>query len=205
MRKRYEKYEDTFCELLGVEFTSSIYKNHIQPLEKEGRSERSICFAIWKSHEKMSQFKNDNRFWGILKNEICKWSWAKDDPRWKLKEEKLAQKKHAEELQIKMARGCAKVSDFEAAGENARLVYFIQGECGGPIKIGYTSNLSSRLSALQTGYPDTLKVLFIIAGTTRREHAIHNMLSEHRLNGEWFKDTPEVRKILEEIKDKYAD
>ncbi len=53
------------------------------------------------------------------------------------------------------------------------------------VKIGRTTNLQSRVSALRTMSPDILHVI----GTDTRgmsEGAIHAALSEHRLHGEWF-------------------
>ena len=46
-------------------------------------------------------------------------------------------------------------------------VYFIQGENGGAIKIGTTTDLANRLKTLQTGYPDTLRCLLLLRGNTK--------------------------------------
>jgi hypothetical protein len=54
----------------------------VRRLEREGCSEKSISFAIYKSQEKILTFKGDGRFYSVLENEIRKWSWAKSDPRW---------------------------------------------------------------------------------------------------------------------------
>ena len=48
--------------------------------------------------------------------------------------------------------------------------YFIQPEKGGHIKIGYTSrNPLQRLSALQTGCPDKLKIVGLIKGDVEKD------------------------------------
>lgn len=66
-------------------------------------------------------------------------------------------------------------------------VYFIQGQCGGAIKIGYSMNPTERLKELQTGYPDTLKILLIIPGDLNTEKALHRKFEGSRLKGEWFR------------------
>ena len=68
------------------------------------------------------------------------------------------------------------------------VVYFIQAEEGGPIKIGYTNNLARRLYALRTGHPSRLRVLATIAGDRATEQTTHSAFSEERINGsEWFR------------------
>jgi hypothetical protein len=72
-------------------------------------------------------------------------------------------------------------------------VYFIQADEAGPIKIGFTAgDPQARLNQLQTGNPSALKLLGAIKGTTAKERELHAALSEHRLQGEWFKPHPSV-------------
>ncbi len=73
-------------------------------------------------------------------------------------------------------------------------IYFVQGESGGPIKIGFTTNIKRRIIILQNGYPEKLKVLGFIQGTKETEETIHTELQKHRINGEWFEPHPEVLK-----------
>lgn len=61
-------------------------------------------------------------------------------------------------------------------------------------KIGYTSDLKARLSMLQTGNPEQLKVHHAIEvpdeeRARKVERKIHQELSYKRLKGEWFKMT----------------
>ncbi len=66
-------------------------------------------------------------------------------------------------------------------------VYFIQCETG-PVKIGFAKDISKRLSTLQSGNPNKLKIVKTIENckkTTEKE--LHNKYSEYRLSGEWFK------------------
>ncbi len=77
------------------------------------------------------------------------------------------------------------------------IIYFVQGESGGPIKIGYTKNIEKRLTLLQSGYPDRLILLASMAGTEENEEAIHIELQQYRLRGEWFSPHENV---LEKVK-----
>jgi hypothetical protein len=67
---RITNYEEAF------EFISAPYndkaKSYIKQLEHEGYKEKNICYAIWKSQDKLLQYRNDDRFWGIFVNEIRK-------------------------------------------------------------------------------------------------------------------------------------
>ena len=74
------------------------------------------------------------------------------------------------------------------------VVYFVQsGDKHGPIKIGYADNGRSRVSALQTGNPDTLKVLAFIESTSpSMETELHARFAGLRLRGEWFRPEPEL-------------
>lgn len=194
MPYRIEKYEEAF-NLIGVPLDDNA-KKRLKTLEKEGHTEKSVCFAIWKSQEKLSAFRYDDRFWNIFINEVNKWSWGKDDPRWqdywkRKKEVARTEKLHKEiqkEYRLKKEANPKKYKGF---------VYFIQGECGGAIKIGYSKNVTQRLKELQTGYPDILKVIKIIPGNEAREALIHEELAGYRLNGEWFRPD---KFVLDKIK-----
>lgn len=67
-------------------------------------------------------------------------------------------------------------------------VYFIQAETG-PIKIGHSSNVRSRLSYLQCGTAERLSVIGIIDGAKNEEVAIHLLFSEDKIRGEWYAPT----------------
>ncbi len=64
------------------------------------------------------------------------------------------------------------------------ILYIIQRE-NGPIKVGISANLKSRLRTLQNGNAERITVL---RKYTMRdvEKAIHRMLRDSRLEGEWF-------------------
>lgn len=81
-------------------------------------------------------------------------------------------------------------------------VYFMQIEnLDGYIKIGFSTNIFGRQSAIQTCCPYSLNVLALLPNeTVTTEHTIHAMLSSSRLSGEWFKPTPEVLECIEYVK-----
>lgn len=73
-------YEEAF-EYIGIPCTEKV-KERMKKYEEEGHTEKSICFTIWKKAEKLMDFRMDSRFWSVFDNELRKYSWTKDDPRW---------------------------------------------------------------------------------------------------------------------------
>jgi excisionase family DNA binding protein len=76
-------------------------------------------------------------------------------------------------------------------------VYFIQDGEGGPIKIGTTGDLYSRLDSLQTANARNLKLLGYQTGGYGVERALHDKFDRSKIRGEWFEPSDE---ILEYIK-----
>lgn len=73
-------------------------------------------------------------------------------------------------------------------------VYFVAAD--GAIKIGYSADVSKRMAQLQTGAACKLKLLAIYPGANRSiEKRLHEVFKEHRLEGEWFRDTRAIRKF----------
>lgn len=68
------------------------------------------------------------------------------------------------------------------------MIYFIQAEVIGRIKIGYTSKgrLEKRISALNTASPVPLKLLCVIPGRPELERRLHRRFRSCRVKGEWF-------------------
>lgn len=66
----------------------------------------------------------------------------------------------------------------------------------GPVKVGYTSSLKSRLSDLSTGNDKKLvyfHLLPVYPGKAREvESRAHSILWEHNVRGEWFGCSPSV-------------
>ena len=67
-----------------------------------------------------------------------------------------------------------------------KIVYLIKA--GKYAKIGKTTldSLEDRISALQTGNPEKLKLLAVIDGYSEVEEALHAKHSEFKVRGEWF-------------------
>jgi len=72
------------------------------------------------------------------------------------------------------------------------VIYFIQSEHGGSIKIGQADDVARRLQGLQTGRPDRLVLLSAFIATVSDERRLHEALSKHRDKGEWFYPHPDV-------------
>lgn len=79
-------------------------------------------------------------------------------------------------------------------------VYFIQGDPGTPIKIGYTTDVHGRMDSLQTGNPHRLRLLVVLPGSRQLEVAYHRLLSNDRVRGEWFQGVV-VDEVLEDARD----
>lgn len=74
-------------------------------------------------------------------------------------------------------------------------IYMVQMGDAGPIKIGKTNDLRSRVEALQTGNPCKLKVIATLHAPAVLEMQLHAYLDEFRLEGEWFSPSKEVIEI----------
>lgn len=77
---------------------------------------------------------------------------------------------------------------------------YIIGPDVGHQKIGFSSDVNSRLRSLQTGNPLPLKIHHMepIAKDRIRlmERQLHHELKHQRLKGEWFDITPEDAKLM---------
>jgi hypothetical protein len=210
MPTRVTTYRQAFMGILGLHFDDKL-KSFVKKLEQDGHTEKGISFSIWRSQDKLNAFKNDRRFMGILENEINKWSWKKDDPRWTEYWNKKNEGIKAEKIRKEIDSYTKEESELKEIDERAikpqkRLkgyVYFIQGQCGGAIKIGFSVDPAKRLKELQTGYPDTLKILFMIPGDESTERALHRLFEGARLKGEWFRPDDCLIDKIKELKNKY--
>jgi Meiotically up-regulated gene 113 len=82
-----------------------------------------------------------------------------------------------------------------ASGEpdSDKFLYVVRG--GGLVKIGITNNPNARLAQLQSASTAPLDFAWIAAAsdaTAAIEREAHNMLAEHRRNGEWFEIQPDA-------------
>ena len=69
------------------------------------------------------------------------------------------------------------------------MIYFIQAEIIGRIKIGCTKaeKIGIRLKSLQVGSPVKLELLAVMDGGKRTERLLHERFSAYRVHGEWFR------------------
>lgn len=79
------------------------------------------------------------------------------------------------------------------------VVYFIQAESGGPIKIGYTSDIRTRVSSLSASSPTPLRVLATVPGGAAVERSLHLRFRRLRQHGEWFTPDADLIAYIEGI------
>jgi hypothetical protein len=79
------------------------------------------------------------------------------------------------------------------------VVYFIQSGDDGPIKIGFTTRLDSRVRALQTSHGTRLRVLATTPGTPADEASLHRRFAGLRKHGEWFEPGRDLVDHIEEL------
>ena len=209
MPNRVSTYTQAFLGVLGIPIDTKI-KGLLNKLEQDGHTEKGISFSIWRSQDKLNAFKYDRRFISILTNEINKWSWKKDDPRWteywNKKNEAVKAERIKKEIDSRI-RDIGTMELLENSKSRKRLkgyVYFIQGKCGGAIKIGYSVSPQKRIKELQTGYPDTLTILLMIPGNESIEHALQRQFEGSKLKGEWFRPDSILIDKIKELAIKYS-
>ena len=65
-------------------------------------------------------------------------------------------------------------------------VYVLQAGLNGPIKVGYSAHLKTRMRTLATGAFDALRVLRVIEGSRDTERWMHERFAASWRQGEWF-------------------
>ena len=190
-RKVYGKivtYEQAFGLILGIDFDEKIQK-FITDLEKDGHTEKSIAFAIWRTKDTLLSHVKEDYFLSMLKNEILKYSWSKDDKRWnEYNENKITE----EEL-----------NEFVNTSERLEFIYFIQGVNGGLIRFGCSIHPAFTLKAFQKGHPDKLKILLVISESYDKSLELEKKFNKYKLKGGWYKPDKEIFDEIEKLKAKY--
>ena len=77
-----------------------------------------------------------------------------------------------------------------------KITYIIYSHQNKAVKIGYASDLASRISALQISTPEKLSLIFAFEGGKETEKTLHTLLHKYRLRGEWFVYNEEVLSVL---------
>jgi len=75
-------------------------------------------------------------------------------------------------------------------------VYFVSAP--GRVKVGYTRKPELRLAQLRAVDMEELSVVAIIDGTRPLEAKIQKILKHLNIRGEWFRDCPELRAIIDD-------
>ncbi len=79
------------------------------------------------------------------------------------------------------------------------VLYFIQSEHGGPIKIGRADDVAKRLVQMQTSRPDTLVILATAPGAYEDERRLHDAFATNREKGEWFSPSPGLLALIRDV------
>jgi len=76
------------------------------------------------------------------------------------------------------------------------MIYFVESPDGTAIKIGKAADVPNRLSMLQTGNHERLKLLAVLNWPDAYEQALHLQWAHLRVRGEWFRATWELRHFI---------
>lgn len=80
------------------------------------------------------------------------------------------------------------------------MIYFIQCDHSGPVKIGKSTNPQNRLKSLQCACPYKLHLIKILHGDS--DIYVHKLLKDYRRTGEWFEPHPDVLSFNQKDLDK---
>jgi hypothetical protein len=76
------------------------------------------------------------------------------------------------------------------------LIYAIQGEAGGPVKIGVATDIEARFRTIQSCSPVPLVVRAVQLGGYQEEEELHFRFRSSRLHGEWFEPSKEMERVF---------
>ena len=75
------------------------------------------------------------------------------------------------------------------------MIYFIRQS--DYVKIGYASDVRTRLSDLQVASPYDLSVLFMMEGDYDKEKELHDRFVKDKIRGEWYILSEDIREYIE--------
>ena len=78
----------------------------------------------------------------------------------------------------------------KVSGEGCRVYFIVSGRY---VKIGFASNLRRRFAMLQIAHPEELQLVFDLPGGGVEEAALHRKFARHRVRGEWFTYSQEIK------------
>lgn len=80
-----------------------------------------------------------------------------------------------------------------------KAVYFIV--VGDTVKIGISKDISKRLASLKTGLSSPIDTVYVEENAGRlSESALHAKFHSHRLHGEWFSLSDEIKEFIAECR-----
>jgi hypothetical protein len=110
---------------------------------------------------------------------------------------RLARERSAETRRLNIERLKAE----EEAAAALSVVYYVQRESDGLIKIGTTRRLGSRMAAIRSEH-GPVELLLTHSGAHKREQEIHDLFAEFRAEGEWFQPDPQLRQWIRDLRDR---
>jgi hypothetical protein len=69
-------------------------------------------------------------------------------------------------------------------------IYLVQA--GNRLKIGIARDIGKRISGMQSGNPEIIRLIGAFHGGRAEEQALHTQLSAYKIRGEWFEPHPDV-------------
>lgn len=91
--------------------------------------------------------------------------------------------------------GTPTVHRDETIDANGGGVYLVAVPLASRVKIGWTTNVLTRIEGMSTVCPEPPQLLAMIMGDKKLEPLIHEWLHEHRRHREWFEDCEHVRMV----------
>ena len=77
------------------------------------------------------------------------------------------------------------------------MIYFIQQEPGGAIKIGYAkNNIQERIATFQTASPYKLVLIKSMEGSPATEAALHREFKDDLIRNEWFNPSSKLMEFI---------
>jgi predicted transcriptional regulator len=76
------------------------------------------------------------------------------------------------------------------------MIYLIVCEENKTCKIGFSNLPEKRLSQLQTGNPNYLRLATVIQGSFKDEKILHEKFKKFKINGEWFSYSKEIKEYF---------
>ncbi|GCZ30962.1 replication protein [Escherichia coli] len=92
-----------------------------------------------------------------------------------------------------------KLPEGENLSEYRGYVYFVTSTEMDTVKIGYSKNPWARLGELRRSYGSNLSVVATIKTVEKSESSIHALLSDYRVNGEWFVKSECIKSLITQI------